>query len=293
MDAKGNVVTMQMSLTDRTERLKRIARNIRTGIIRTVHGAGAGHIGGPLSATDILTALYFEVMNIRPEHPDWEDRDRFVLSKGHSAIALYCALAERGYFPKAELSTFDEINSRLQAHPDMRLLPGLDMSTGSLGQGISAAVGMALAAKLKGKSFRTYCLIGDGESQEGQVWEAANVASRYRLDNLVVILDCNRLQQYGWEGASKEARQAPAVDPETRWAAFGFHVIDIDGHDFPAILSAFREAETVKGKPVIILARTVKGKGVSFMENHYLWHSRVPTDEELARAINELQEEHA
>lgn len=273
----------------RIEELKRIAAEIRIQVVKTVHQAAAGHLGGPLSAADLLTALYFHVMNIRPEQPDWEDRDRFVLSKGHSAIALYSVLAERGYFPKEELSTFDQINSRLQAHPDMKLLPGLDMSTGSLGQGISAAVGMALAAKKKGASFRTYCMVGDGETQEGQVWEAADIASKYGLDNLTVILDWNQLQQYGWQGTDGRERAVPVVDPAPRWEAFGFHVIEIDGHDFDQMLRAFDEVKSVKGKPQIIIARTVKGKGVSFMENAYTWHSRVPTDEELAKAIEELE----
>lgn len=273
----------------RIRELKRIAAEVRIQVIRTVHHAAAGHIGGPLSAADMLTALYFQVMRIRPEHPDWEDRDRFVLSKGHSAIALYSVLAERGYFPKEELSTFDEIDSRLQAHPDMKLLPGLDMSTGSLGQGISAAVGMALAAKLRNKDYRTYCMIGDGESQEGQVWEAADIASKYGLDNLTVILDWNQLQQYGWKGTDGRERRTPVEHPAVRWQAFGFHTIDIDGHDFEAILGAFDEAKKIKGKPQIIISRTVKGKGVSFMEDSYTWHSRVPTDEELAQAVEELR----
>lgn len=195
------------------QKLMNIAAEIRRNVVKTVYHAGAGHLGGPMSATDLLTALYFEVMNIDPKNPSWENRDRFVLSKGHSAIALYCTLAERGYFPKEELDTFDEIDSRLQAHPDMKLLPGLDMSTGSLGQGISAAVGMALGAKLKGMPFRTYCMIGDGEAQEGQVWEAADVAAKYRLDNLTVILDYNRLQQYGWEGTEGRTREIPVFNP--------------------------------------------------------------------------------
>lgn len=283
--------TVERLLTDTKEaELRRIAKEIRRNVIKTVFHAHAGHIGGPLSATDVLTALYFEVMNVNPQDPDWEERDRFVLSKGHSAIALYCTLAERGYFSKDELQTFDEINSRLQAHPDMTLLPGLDMSTGSLGQGISSSVGIALGAKMKNSAFHTYCMIGDGESQEGQVWEAADIASKYELDNLTVLLDNNQLQQYGWASANGRVRQMPVHFPETRWQAFGFHVIQIDGHDMEQIVEACQEAKKIKGKPSIIIAQTIKGKGVSFMEGDYLWHSRVPTDQELAVAMEELRE---
>jgi len=283
---------MEMLTTENEGKLKRIAAEIRQNIVKTVHRAGAGHLGGPLSASDILTALYFEVMNINPENPAWEERDRFVLSKGHSAIALYSTLAERGYFAVEELHTFDEIDSRLQAHPDMNLLPGLDMSTGSLGQGISAAVGMALGAKLKRYSFRTYCMIGDGESQEGQVWEAADIAVKYKLDNLTVILDYNHLQQYGWKGTEGRTREIPVFDPNARWEAFGFHVISIDGHDFKQIVTALRDAERISGKPTIIVAHTVKGKGVQYMENNYVWHAKIPTDQELALALTELQGGH-
>jgi transketolase len=260
-------------------------------IIETVHHAGAGHIGGPLSVTDLLINLYFEVMDIRPDSPNWEDRDRFVLSKGHSAIALYAVLAQRGYFPIEELKTFDSIDSRLQAHPDMSKLPGLDMSTGSLGQGISAAVGMALAAKLLNKDCRTYCVIGDGESQEGQVWEAADTAAKYNLDNLIVLLDYNKLQQYGWKGKEESERKIPIEEAEKKWEAFGWHVMTIDGHNHQEIEQACEKVREVKGKPVLIVAHTVKGKGVSFMENQYLWHSRIPTDEELEKARRELEME--
>jgi transketolase len=280
---------MEKSAELHIRELKKIAAEVRIHIVKTVHHAGAGHIGGPLSAADLLTALYFRVMNVRPEQPDFEDRDRFVLSKGHSAIALYSVLAERGYFPREELATFDKIDSRLQAHPDMKLLPGLDMSSGSLGQGISAAVGMALAAKLKKAAWRVYCMIGDGESQEGQVWEAADIAAKYGLDNLTVILDWNRLQQYGWPGADGRERRAPVERPVERWRAFGFHAVEIDGHDFTEILRAFDEAKAVRGRPQIIVARTVKGKGVGFMENAHHWHSRVPTAEELAQAIEDIR----
>jgi transketolase len=268
--------------------LKEKASEARKLIIETVHHAGAGHIGGPMSATDILTNLYFHEMNIDPDDPRSEERDRFVLSKGHSAIGLYAVLALRGYLPVEELQTFDSLNSRLQAHPDMNTLPGLDMSTGSLGQGISAAVGIALGAKLQGKRYRTYCMIGDGESQEGQVWEAADIASKYELDNLVGILDYNKLQQFGWSGEEK-SRKSPIHDPKDRWESFGWHVIEIDGHNQEEIENAFNEAREVKTKPVMIIANTVKGKGVSFMENQYLWHSRIPTDDELNQAKKELE----
>jgi transketolase len=268
--------------------LKRRASETRKLILETVHYAGAGHVGGPMSAVEVLVSLYFEVMNINPENPRAEDRDRFVLSKGHSAIALYTVLAQRGYFPIEELKTFDEIDSRLQGHPDMKILPGVDMSTGSLGQGISAAVGIALGAKLCNKPFRTYCMIGDGESQEGQVWEAADVAPKYQLDNLVVIMDHNKLQQYGWAGSETE-RENPVFSPEKRWEAFGWNVISVDGHDVLQIIKAFEEAKQIKGKPTIIISNTIKGKGVSFMENSCSWHARVPNDKELEAAIKEIE----
>lgn len=277
-------------MTITTKTLINKATLARRNVIKTVHHAGAGHIGGPMSAVDLLTYLYFKEMNIDPDNPRDAKRDRFVLSKGHSAIGLYSVLAQRGYLPEEELKTFDTLNSRLQAHPDMKALPGLDMSTGSLGQGISAAVGIALGSKLQEEDFRTYCIIGDGESQEGQVWEAADIAAKYKLDNFVAILDYNKLQQFGWNGENG-AREIPVMEPEKRWEAFGWHVISIDGHDFTEIEAACNEAKTVKGKPTIIIANTVKGKGVSFMENAYLWHSKVPTNEELENALNELQVE--
>ncbi|WP_100331157.1 transketolase [Bacillus xiapuensis] len=280
----------QLLKEDKIHFLKKKSAETRRLIVETVHHAGAGHIGGPMSAVDLLVNLYFNELNIDPRQPRQEDRDRFVLSKGHSAIALYVVLALRGYFPVEELNTFDSLNSRLQAHPDMKALPGLDMSTGSLGQGISAAVGMALGAKLQNKAFRTYCMVGDGESQEGQVWEAADVAAKYGLDNLAVILDFNKLQQFGWDGGNGK-RQIPMTQPEKKWEAFGWHVISIDGHDALQIAEALAKARTVKGKPTIIIAHTVKGKGVAFMENEYLWHSRVPTEEELREAIQEIEME--
>jgi transketolase len=268
--------------------LKQRSSETRKLILETIHHAGAGHVGGPMSAVEVLVSLYFKEMNIDPADPHGGDRDRFVLSKGHSAIALYTVLAQRGYFPIEELKTFDEIDSRLQGHPDMKILPGVDMSTGSLGQGISAAVGIALGGKLCNKTFRTYCMIGDGESQEGQVWEAADVASKYQLDNLVVIMDYNKLQQYGWAGSVTE-RENPAFSPEKRWEAFGWNVISVDGHDVEQIIRAFEEAKQIKGKPTIIISNTIKGKGVSFMENSYSWHARVPNDKELEAAIKEIE----
>ncbi len=271
--------------------LKKKAVEARKLILKSVHTAGAGHVGGPLSATDILTTLYFQVLRIDPARPDWEDRDRFILSKGHSCIALYTVLALRGYFPVEELSTFDAINSRLQGHPDMTKLPGLDMSSGSLGQGLSPAVGMALGAKLKGKDFRTYCMLGDGEIQEGQIWEAAFIAERYALDNLTAILDYNKLQQYGWTVEVKGKTRRPRIsieNPGTRFAAFGWKVIEIDGHNYGEILAACDTAKTVKGQPTMIVANTVKGKGISFMENDYNWHAKVPSAAELDAAIREL-----
>ncbi|SMQ86993.1 transketolase [Bacillus sp. OV166] len=273
---------------EKVSMLKQRASETRKLILKTVHHAGAGHVGGPMSAVEVLVSLYFEEMNINPADPYGVDRDRFVLSKGHSAIVLYSVLAQRGYFPIDELNTFDEIDSRLQGHPDMKILPGVDMSTGSLGQGISAAVGIALGGKLCNKTFRTYCMIGDGESQEGQVWEAADVASKYQLDNLVVIMDYNKLQQYGWAGTITE-RENPAFSAEKRWEAFGWNVISVDGHDVEQINMAFKEAKQIKGKPTIIIANTIKGKGVSFMENSYSWHARVPNDKELEAAITEIE----
>lgn len=262
------------------------ARDVRRLILQTVHLAQTGHVGGPMSAADVLAALYFHELNVDPAHPDAPDRDRFVLSKGHSTLALYATLALRGFFPVEEMATFDRVDSRLQGHPDLTRLPGLDMSTGSLGQGLSAAVGMALGARLTGKTFRTYAMIGDGESQEGQVWEAAQVAARYGLDNLVGILDWNGLQQFGWR---VNGQQSPPLEgaPE-KWRAFGWHVIEIDGHDLDEILNAFERARGVKGQPVMIVARTVKGKGVSFMENQADWHAKAPDARQLADALAEL-----
>ena len=278
-----------MRITEaRLRELEAIARRVRAHILTSVHAAGGGHVGGPLSATEMLVALYFEIMAIDPTNPGWEDRDRFIFSKGHSSIALYAVMAERGYFPVAELATFDAIDSRLQGHPDMSKLPGLDMSTGSLGQVLSPGVGMALGARLRGKEFTTYVMLGDGETQEGQVWEAAFVAARYRLDNLVAILDGNRLQQFGWQDAG--GIQPPLDEPVRQWEAFGWRVTEVDGHDIAAFVDAVDAAKDVTGRPAMVIAHTVKGKGVSFMENDFSWHARVPTDGELAQALVELEE---
>lgn len=272
--------------------LQEKARQIRRLVIETVHRAGAGHIGGPLSAADILAALYFRVLRVEPANPDWPDRDRFVLSKGHSAIGWYAALALRGYFPVEELQTFDAANSRLQGHPDMTATPGVDMSTGSLGQGLSAGLGMALGAKLAGKGFHTWVMVGDGELHEGQIWEAAQVAPRYALANLTAILDHNKLSQYGWtygaEGFSGVHREAPIVDPGGKFRAFGWRIVEIDGHDMEQILAACELARRAADRPTMVVAHTVKGKGVSFMEGHYAWHSRPMTQDDLQKALAEL-----
>ncbi len=263
--------------------LQEAARRVRIGIIEGTHAAKSGHPGGSLSITDVLTYLYFEEMNIDPQNPKMEGRDRFVLSKGHCAPALYSVLANRGYFPVEELLTLRKHGSRLQGHPDMNLTPGVDMSAGSLGLGISSACGMALAAKIDGKDYRVYTAVGDGESEEGQVWEACMFAAHYQLDNLCVIIDWNGLQI---DGAVTEVMNPTPHDKKLE--AFGFHVISIDGHDFDAIKAAFDEARTVKGKPTAIIAKTVKGKGVSFMENKANWHGAAPNDEQCAAALAEL-----
>jgi transketolase len=243
-----------------------------------------------LSAAEILSVLYFRVMNIRPDDPSWLERDRFVLSKGHCSIALYTTLALRGYFSLDELETFDAFGTRLQGHPDVTKLPGLDASSGSLGVGVSAAVGLALGAKLKGLSSRVYALVGDGECQEGEVWEAALVARRYALDNLVVVVDANQLGQYGPAAPTQGDRMAPWEEGELeeRWRACRWNLIEVDGHDVGQLLGAFRAAREAAGIPTALIAHTIKGKGVSFMEGRWAWHSRVPTDDELRLALNEL-----
>lgn len=264
--------------------LKKIANNVRKGIVTSVHSAKAGHPGGSLSAADIFTYLYFEEMNIDPKNPKMENRDRFVLSKGHTAPGLYSALANRGYFPVEELTTLRKLGSRLQGHPCMQDTPGVDMSSGSLGQGISAAAGMALSAKLDNKDFRVYTLLGDGEIQEGQVWEASMFAGFRKLDNLVVIVDNNGLQI---DGPVDQVCSPYPIDK--KFEAFNFHVINIDAHDFDQIRVAFKEARETKGMPTAIIAHSVKGKGVSFMENNVSWHGTAPNDEQYAVAMADLE----
>lgn len=275
------------------DRLREVARRIRVEVVRSVFLARAGHLGGPLSAADMLAALYFRILRIRPDEPAWPDRDRFVLSKGHSSIGLYAAMALRGYFPVEELATFDAAHSRLQGHPDMTRLPGLDMSTGSLGMGISAAMGMALGARITGRDVRAYVMLGDGECQEGEVWEAAMAASRHRLANLIAIVDHNRLQQYGWPGDGPDGRLPPQEPGElvAKWSAFGWRVLEMDGHDMAVVVRTLEAASRgADDRPTVVIAHTVKGKGVSFMEGHYFWHTRAVKPEELAQAMVELGE---
>jgi transketolase len=243
--------------------------------------------------TDLLVNLYYDRVDVDPERPDWPERDRVILSKGHSSIALYTVLALRGYLPVSELATFDAANSRLQGHPDMTALPGLDMSTGSLGQGLSPGVGMALGARLRGAPFHTWVILGDGELQEGQVWEAAFVAARYGLGNLTAIVDSNGLPQFGWPREGGFTREVPIEDPGGKFRAFGWNVVECDGHDHAAIRAAFDLAEAHVGQPTCVVARTVKGKGVSFMEGDYLWHAKVPSSDDLARALAELDAQSA
>lgn len=264
--------------------LMKIANEVRKDIVTAVHSAKAGHPGGSLSAADIFTYLYFEEMNIDPKDPRKPDRDRFVLSKGHTAPGLYAALAEKGFFPKEDLKTLRHTGSYLQGHPDMKSIPGVDMSSGSLGQGISTAVGMAIAAKISNDDYRVYTLLGDGEIQEGQVWEASMLAAHHKLDNLVVIVDNNNLQI---DGDIREVNSPYPIDK--KFEAFNFHVINIDGHNFDEIAAAFKEARETKGQPTAIIAKTVKGKGVSFMENQVSWHGSAPNDEQYAAAMEELE----
>ena len=264
--------------------LMKTANEIRKGIVTALHSAKAGHPGGSLSATEIFTYLYFEEMNVDPKDPKKADRDRFVLSKGHTAPGLYSTLAQKGFFPKEDLVTLRHTGSYLQGHPDMKHILGVDMSSGSLGQGISAAVGMAIAGKLDNADYRVYTLLGDGEIQEGQVWEASMLAAHRKLDNLVVIVDNNNLQI---DGAITEVNSPYPIDK--KFEAFNFHVINIDGNDFDQIDAAFKEAKTVKGQPTAIIAKTVKGKGVSFMENQVGWHGKAPNDEEYKIAMEELE----
>ncbi|MDD3204723.1 MAG: transketolase [Lachnospiraceae bacterium] len=264
--------------------LAKTANEVRKGIVTSVHSAKAGHPGGSLSAADIFTFLYFEEMNIDPENPKMEGRDRFVLSKGHVAPGLYSTLAQRGYFPVEDLKTLRHLGSYLQGHPDMKHIPGVDMSSGSLGQGVSAAVGMALSAKMDGKDYRTYALCGDGEIQEGQIWEAAMFAGHRKLDNLVVIVDNNGLQI---DGKIDDVCSPYPIDK--KFEAFNFHVINVDAHDFDALRAAFKEARATKGMPTAIVAHSTKGKGVSFMENQASWHGTAPNDEQYAVAMEDLE----
>ena len=267
-----------------TLELKKMANEVRKGIVSAVHSAKAGHPGGSLSAADIFTYLYFEEMNVDPKNPDAPDRDRFVLSKGHTAPGYYAALAHKGFFPVEDLLTLRHLGSYLQGHPCMQHIPGVDMSSGSLGQGISAEVGMAIAGKLDNADYRVYTLLGDGEIQEGQVWEASMLAAHRKLDNLVVIVDNNGLQI---DGNIADVNSPYPIDK--KFEAFNFHVINIDGHDFDQIRAAFEEAKTVKGQPTAIIAKTVKGKGVSFMENQAAWHGTAPNDEQYAVAMADLE----
>jgi transketolase len=263
--------------------LRDMAKEMRKDIVRMVGAAKSGHPGGSLSAADVIAALYGRIMRHDPSNPSWPERDRFVLSKGHACPVLYAALAESGYFPKDELMTFRKINSRIQGHPDMKKTPGVEFSTGSLGQGLGAAVGMALAAKMDKTNSRIFVMIGDGESQEGTIWEAAMAAAHYKLDNMTAILDRNGLQI---DGPNAEVMGiSPVVD---KWRSFGWNVIDIDGHDLQQILKALSPESIVPGKPTMIVARTIKGKGVSFMENAVDWHGKAPKPEEVEKAVAEL-----
>ncbi|MCX8093581.1 MAG: transketolase [Candidatus Goldbacteria bacterium] len=265
------------------KKLERVANRMRMNVIKMLGCARSGHLGGSLSAVDIIATLYMHVMKIDPKRPDWEERDRFVLSKGHGAPALYAALVEAGFFPEERLWTLRKIGG-LSGHPDMKAIPGVDMTTGSLGQGLSIANGMALAARIKGLDYRVYVMLGDGEIQEGQVWEAAMTSSTRRLDNVCAILDYNGLQIDGSIGEVKSGLE-PVVE---KWKAFNWNVIEIDGHNYEAIVEAFEDAKKTKGMPTIIIARTIKGKGVSFMERKVEYHGVAPTEEECQKALKEL-----
>jgi transketolase len=264
--------------------LEKTARKLRENIVKMVSVAGSGHCGGSLSAIDMLTYLYFYQMRVDPRNPQWEDRDRFVLSKGHCSPSIYAVLAEKGYFPEETLWTLRDINSKLQGHPDKKKAPGIDMTTGSLGQGLSCALGMAVGGKLDHKDYRVYAMIGDGEAQSGQIWEAAMAASHYKVDNLIIILDDNKLQS---DGVTKEIVSLAPL-PE-KWIAFGFDVYEINGHDFTAIHEAVQQCQTLNGRPKIIIMDTIKGKGVSFMEAKVGWHSGSPTCAQCDQAIEEIR----
>ena len=263
--------------------LENKAKQIRKGIIEAVYSANSGHPGGSLSIADILAVLYFNEMNVNPKNPKWEERDRLVLSKGHCSPALYSALSQKGFFNKEELKTFRNINSNLQGHPDMNKASGVDMTTGSLGQGLSCANGMAIAGKLDKKDYRVYCILGDGEIEEGQIWEAAMSASKYRLDNLCVIVDNNNLQI---DGTIEEVMSSYPIDE--KFKSFGFEVINIDGNNIQQIIQALEKAKNTKNKPTAIIAKTTKGKGVSFMENQVTWHGKAPSEQEYNLAMKEL-----
>ncbi len=265
------------------DELKLKATKIRRNIVNMIYLASSGHPGGALSITDILTVLYFTEMNVDPLNPKDENRDRFVLSKGHASAALYATLAERGFIQNEDLLGFRKLDSNLQGHPDMNKVPGVDMTTGSLGQGLSTANGMALAGKLDNKNYRVYCVLGDGEIEEGQIWEAAMSASHYKLDNLCVIVDNNNLQIDGT--VDKVMSPYPIAE---KFESFGFNVIEIDGHDYKQIIEAFENAKKITGKPTAIIAKTIKGKGVSFMENQASWHGKAPTEEEFTQAMKDL-----
>lgn len=265
------------------EELKSKANEIRKDIITEVYNAKSGHPGGSLSIADIMTVLYFDELNIDEKNPRWEDRDRLILSKGHCAPALYAALAERGYFEKEKLVSLRKLDSNLQGHPNMNDVPGVDMSTGSLGQGLSAANGMAISAKLDNKNYRVYCILGDGEIQEGQVWEAAMSSNKYKLDNLCIIVDNNNLQI---DGTIEEVMDLKPIDE--KFKSFGFNVIIIDGHNYDEIKSAFKQARETKGKPTCLIAKTVKGKGISFMENQAGWHGKAPNEDQYNQAMKDL-----
>ena len=268
---------------EKRRRLAKAANHVRRGILEEVYSAQSGHPGGSLSIADIMTYLYLEELRVDPKAPRWEDRDRLVLSKGHVCPALYAALAMKGFFPEEELRTFRRVGSRLQGHPDLNKAPGVDFTAGSLGQGVSAAAGMALAGKLSGKDYRVYTILGDGELQEGEVWESAMFSAHYKLDNLCYIIDNNGLQI---DGNVRDVCSPYPIDE--KFAAFGFHVVNIDGHDFAEIEAALAEAKTVKGKPTAIIAKTVKGKGVSFMENNAAWHGSAPNKEQYETALADL-----
>lgn len=276
-----------MKITE-TLALEKIANNVRIDILEEVYNAKSGHIGGAFSIADILTVLYFNEMNIDAKIPDSPDRDRLVLSKGHASAALYAVLSEKGYIDKEELKTFRNIDSNLQGHPDMNKVPGVDMTTGSLGQGLSVANGMALSSKIDSRGYRVYCILGDGELQEGQVWEAAMTAEKYQLDNLCVIVDANELQL---TDSTINVKGINYNDIEQKFRAFGFQTVVIDGHNIESIIRALTIAEMTKGKPTAIICKTIKGKGVSFMENQVGWHGKAPNDEEYEMAVKELKQE--